>query len=157
LLAHPRPLHVRMYAGPWSWTFVASFSRVLLALVDRDLRGIVGDNACSLGLIIAGKVERAGMILQTNPLSAEGKPDALYRDLKHGRTSLRVSPRVPNLQGCCKTRQTDPAPQSHSFILTHRPSPARAAPPLPQAGEVKNLHVSRLREKVDRERSERDG
>ena len=41
-------------------------------------------------------------------------------------------------------------------MLRDWPSPARSAPPLPQAGEVKNLHFSRLREKVDRATRETD-
>jgi hypothetical protein len=94
---------------------VASFSRVLLALVVCDLRGIIENTVCFPDLIVAGKVERAGMILQTNPLSAEGKPNALYRDLKHGRTSQRVSPRVPNCPGVMWANKTGET-RSHKAI-----------------------------------------
>jgi hypothetical protein len=111
LFEHPRPLN---RAGPWSWAHCGRTTTLIVVLRDKRLPGVIeGDNASSR---ITDGNRRAGMLLQTNPFRVWGDPTHYFATLNTVALTLRVSSRVPNLQGLLqnKTNNTGPTkPQLH--------------------------------------------
>jgi ribosomal protein S14 len=121
LFEHPRPFNK---AGPRSWAFcgrpTARLYGPLVGINDYRVL-IVGGTANA----VDHRWKQARWYVPSNqPVSRVGRPDALHRDLKLGRTSLRVSSRASLVSGFWRPRPTDPVPQSLKFILLRRSKPA---------------------------------